>query len=139
MVLEDFRLIDNFTPKEFEKVGGYEHVDAHIVHLADQVRNEYGRPLVLTSAYREGDSGEHGPGKALDLKVLRRDREHYHMLLMACFRFRCGGLGVYDTWRIHIDNRSGNIGARWIEIDHVEYAWTFDNLRTCIDRAQRNL
>ncbi len=146
MTHDDFQRIDHFIPDEFARLGGYEHIDFEVVKLADQIREDYGRPLIVTRAFTEPEANADGggvkqsrhlTGQALDLVTTRPDRAHYCQLVMSALRFWCGALGVYDDGHIHIDIRSGARGSRWIVIDETTYQWTYDNLKTVIDRSLR--
>ena len=132
MTIDDFRDIEYFTPGEFDHLGGYENVDASVVRLADSIRLMYERPLFITSAYRKGDTGQHGRGLALDLAPTHPDKAHYPELVTAAFRVRCGGLGIYDDDHIHIDIRAGAIGSRWVVIDKESIPWTWANINKCL-------
>lgn len=132
MTRGDFKTKRYFSPGEFDHLGGYEHVSDAAVVWADRVRHEYGRPLIITSAYREGDTGQHACGNALDLAPTHPDRTHYGELVVAAFRIWCGGFGVYDDGHIHGDVRDTVIGARWVTIEGTEYPWTWDNMEQAV-------
>lgn len=144
MTSKDFTTVRHFSAGEFEHVGGYRLIDVDVVHLADRIRHAYGRPLIITSAYREPEKNtdtlgaaksQHMFGMALDLKPVRLDRAYYGGLVMAAMRHWCAGFGVYDDGHIHIDVRPTIVGARWISIEGTQYAWSYHNLGQAIDHA----
>ena len=73
----------------------------------------------VNSSYREGDSGQHGSGRALDVVFYMHvpgDIDVMEQLVFA-LRFHWGGIGFYPYWNapgIHIDTRNDNNKMREI-------------------------
>lgn len=92
-----------------------------------------GIKMLVTSAYRDGDDGAHGEGKAFDLVLfsewLWETIEPMQLWLLAT-TFPWRGVGIYFDWKyvnkkgeevpcvgIHVDNsRKGNRPLRWLRI-----------------------
>jgi len=86
----------------------------------DRLVNYIGQPCIITSGFRQGDSGQHGLGRAVDimcpsLNVLD--------LYLTAERFNFVGIGVYSDWAsdgvvyggLHLDIRDGK-PARWFGV-----------------------
>ena len=121
-----------FEPREFRCPCGckspfYEwNVDAELVELCDKIRESYGAPIRVDSAYRCAEhnlevggvvDSFHTKGKAADLHPVkgRKTQEEIksdvlRLQKIACAVNRYGGVGLYD-WGVHVDVRG--YGARW--------------------------
>lgn len=79
-----------------------------------------GSPVIITSAYRQGDKGAHGRGLAIDVIVPAFKGRLLDLYLLA-EKQSWVGIGVYPAWKVdgvtvgglHLDLRSGP-PARWM-------------------------
>lgn len=108
-----------FKPHEFEVLGcSIDDMDSNLLNKLDQIRAIYDKPMVLTSAYREGDNKAHGKGLAVDVRVNNAiDRFELTQAIMAVGGIY--GVGIYDK-HIHIDTwqteKRSNRTVLWIGI-----------------------
>ena len=87
--------------------------------LLQQIRNEYGKPMIVTSGYRcpahnakvstTGKNGPHVLGEAVDIKVYGRDA---HRLIKIAIAYGMTGIGVkqhgpHDGRFVHLDTLQG--------------------------------
>lgn len=110
----------NFKVREFACKDGTDpiFIDSELVSVLQKIRNHFGKPVTITSAYRtpphnskEGGTtySQHLYGKAADIKVRditpQKVAQYAETLLK-----NYGGIGIYDTFT-HIDVRSNC--SRW--------------------------
>jgi len=110
-----------------DKWGDPTKMDPFLMKYLDEFRDCVGTPLVVTSAYRKGDPGQHGLGKAVDVIAPQWGGSLFDLYLLA-ERFGFTGIGIYRDWLyngkrlggLHLDTRiivgSYNPalkGARW--------------------------
>ena len=109
----------NFKVKEFACQDGSDpiFIDSELVSVLQKIRNHFGKPVTITSAYRTpkhnksvgGTSfSQHLYGKAADIKVqgiAPKEVATYAETLLGE-----GGIGIYNTFT-HIDVRSTK--SRW--------------------------
>ena len=108
------KLSANFKVKEFACKDGSDpiFIDSELVTVLQKVRNHFGKPVTITSAYRtpphnskEGGTtySQHLYGKAADIKVQgiapKKIAEYAGTILK-----NYGGIGIYNTF-VHIDVR----------------------------------
>jgi hypothetical protein len=112
MKLADFAGILHFKPKE---IPGWENMEAETIERLDTMRHLDGKALgwyfIVNSAHREGDTGMHGKGKAIDGAMIdRATREPLPLIhqYMIASRHGWGGIGLYPYWDrpgLHLDTR----------------------------------
>ena len=115
----NIRLSTNFKVKEFACQDGSDpiFIDSELVSVLQKIRNHFGKPVTITSAYRTPTHNktvggttysQHLYGKAADIKVQgiapKEVAEYAESLLDE------GGIGIYNTFT-HIDVRSTK--SRW--------------------------
>lgn len=121
-----------FTPGEFicrgiECCGGSVHMDSDFVFRLDDLRERFGKPLVVTSGYRcpshnaavstTGRSGPHTWGQAVDIAIHGRDA--YALIRLAIAK-GFTGIGVkqhgpHGRRFLHLDTLADLNGPRpWI-------------------------
>ena len=114
------KLSANFKVKEFACTDGSDpiFIDSDLVNVLQKIRNHFGKPVTITSAYRTptrnkavgGETySQHQYGKAADIKVngvTPKKVSAYAEKLLP----KSGGIGTYGTFT-HIDVRSTK--ARW--------------------------
>src|SRR5690606_26062838 len=105
----------HFTMSEFAcKHCGANNIDESFVDKLDLLRARFGRPLIVTSGYRcpehnarvstTGRTGPHTTGRAVDLRV---DRKDSYLLLRLAFQMHFTGIGVQQKGParfIHLDD-----------------------------------
>lgn len=119
-VLEDIQLSRNFKLSEFVCNDGSNEVkvDGELVERLQQLRNNLGKPIYITSAYRNESynkkvggvsNSQHLLGKAVDIIV--KDMATHELGRQAkIVGFK--GVGIYKDF-VHIDVREGP-EANWI-------------------------
>ena len=115
----DKKLSANFRVREFACNDGTDpiFIDSELVTVLQKIRNHFGKPVTITSAYRtpphnsrEGGTtySQHLYGKAADIKISgvtpKKVADYAETLLDN------GGIGIYNTFT-HIDVRS--VKSRW--------------------------
>lgn len=116
----DKKLSDNFAVKEFACKDGSDSVliDTELVEILQKIRNHFGKPIIITSAYRNADynrkiggvsNSQHVKGTAADICIstvepaeIARYAEH----IMP----GKGGIGLYGNF-VHVDVRINR--SRW--------------------------
>jgi uncharacterized protein YcbK (DUF882 family) len=113
------KLSTNFKVKEFACKDGSDpiFIDTELVTVLQKIRDHFGKPVTITSAYRtpphNKTSGgttysQHLYGKAADIKISgvtpKKVADFAETLLEK------GGIGIYNTFT-HIDVRS--VKSRW--------------------------
>ena len=113
------KLSTNFRVKEFACTDGSDPVfiDAELVAVLQKIREHFGKPVTITSAYRTPTRNkevggttysQHLYGKAADIKISgvtpQKVAQYAETLLDN------GGIGIYNTFT-HIDVRSTK--SRW--------------------------
>lgn len=116
----NLKLSNNFTVREFACKDGSDTVliDSTLVDLLQKIRNHFGKPITINSAYRNAtynkkiggvSNSQHVYGTAADIVVQGVKPEEvakYAEYLMP----KTGGIGLYSTF-IHVDVRSNR--SRW--------------------------
>lgn len=113
-------LTKNFSRSEFAcKCGcGYDTVDFETVTILQEVSDEFGEPVKITSGCRcfhhnkmvgGKPSSQHLLGRAADIQVKNVDPAAVYEFLNRKYPNKLG-LGEYDTFT-HVDTRTGK--ARW--------------------------
>ena len=115
----DKKLSTNFRVREFACKDGSDpiFIDTELVNVLQKIRNHFGKPVTINSAYRtpphnskEGGEtySQHLYGKAADIKISgvtpKKVADYAETLLDK------GGIGIYNTFT-HIDVRS--VKSRW--------------------------
>lgn len=111
-----------------DKWGDPDKIDSFLLMFLDEFREAIKTPLIVTSAYRKGDPGTHGLGRAVDIVAPKWEGSLFDLYLMA-ERFGFAGIGVYRDWLydgkkiggLHVDTRiilgaynsEQLMGARW--------------------------
>lgn len=110
----------NFRVREFACTDGSDPVfiDTELVEVLQAIRENFGRPVTITSAYRTPSHNkavggttysQHLYGKAADIKIAgvapKKVADFVEQLLP-----NCGGVGTYSTF-VHVDVRSTR--SRW--------------------------
>ena len=113
----DWQSVRYFEPGEFQCRCGCERnlIQPGLVYKLDDLRHEYGKPLVVTSGYRcpdhnsrvstTGATGPHTTGLAVDVGVTGRDA---YVILKLALKHGITGIGV---------NQKG--GGRFIHLDLI--------------------
>lgn len=111
----DWSLVKHFKPSEFTRP---EKMSALLIYSLDKLRKQAGSPIIVNSDYREGDSGQHGQGKAVDIVISGMNVVDQFLLAEKSRMF--SGIGLYPFWNrpgIHVDVRELQLGepaARWL-------------------------
>ena len=116
--------IGYFDTREFESKDGAKSpygetvVKPELVHLLNRIREKWGRPIIINSAYRSPEHNAavggvpnsfHVQGLAADIRPERQD--DLDELQDLCLELVLeGGVGLYDTF-VHVDARGCK--ARW--------------------------
>lgn len=116
--------IGYFDTKEFESKDGAKSpfgetvVKPELVHLLNRIRERFGKPIIVNSAYRSPEhnadvggvaNSYHVQGLAADIRPESQD--DLDDLQDLCLELVSnGGVGLYDTF-VHIDARGRK--ARW--------------------------
>ena len=116
--------IGYFDTKEFESRDGAKSpygetvVKPELVHLLNRIREKWGRPIIVNSAYRSPEHNKavggvansfHVQGLAADIRS--ENLEDLDELQDLCLELVSdGGVGLYDTF-VHVDARGRK--ARW--------------------------
>lgn len=114
------QLSRNFKVKEFACTDGSDpiFIDSELVDVLQKIRNHFGKPVTITSAYRTPTKNkacggttysQHLYGKAADIKIsgiTPKALAAYAEKLLP----KSGGIGIYGTFT-HIDVRAAK--ARW--------------------------
>lgn len=116
------KLSKNFRVKEFQCKDGTDTViiDDDLVKMLQGIRDHFGVPVILTSAYRTitynrkvggSQSSFHIRGRACDIMVSGIDPV---IVGMYAENIRAGGIGVYsyDNGFVHVDTRTSRHDAR---------------------------
>lgn len=120
----NLELSRNFRVREFRCHDGSDliKVDAALVHNLQRIRDWFGRPVYIGSAYRTpeynariggADGSYHMLGRAADFDVgLTKEAVDARIVAMVCEAMGILGIGRYihpdgNSW-IHIDTRTGN-------------------------------
>ena len=113
------KLSTNFKVKEFACHDGSDpiFIDTDLVTVLQKIRDHFGKPVTITSAYRTPPHNkacggttysQHLYGKAADIKISgvtpKKVADYAETLL------ENGGIGIYNTFT-HIDVRS--VKSRW--------------------------
>ena len=113
------RLSTNFKVKEFACQDGSDpiFIDSELVSVLQKIRNHFGKPVTITSAYRTPKHNktvggttysQHLYGRAADIKV--QGIAPSEVVKYAETLLDEGGIGIYNTFT-HIDVRSTK--SRW--------------------------
>lgn len=120
--VNNLQLTDNFKLSEFACRDGSEELmlDMDLVHKLQVLRNKLGKPIRVTSGYRNPEYNEkvggvknsqHLLGKAADIQVDGMDTvELSRHAKMVGFN----GIGIYKNF-VHVDVR--DVEANWYSID----------------------
>lgn len=116
--------IGYFDTREFESRDGAKSpfgetvVKPELVHLLNRIREKWGRPIIVNSAYRSPEHNKavggvansyHVQGLAADIRP--ESPEDLDELQDLCLEIVAdGGVGLYDTF-VHVDARGRK--ARW--------------------------
>lgn len=110
------QLSEHFHEQEFAcPCCGQVHVDTALVDLLEEIRNHFGRPVIVNSGYRcdihnktvgGGEYSRHLKGAAADIVVSGVSPAKVRQFLYG----RSIGLGSYETFT-HVDTRG--YMARW--------------------------
>jgi uncharacterized protein YcbK (DUF882 family) len=126
----DWSKVKWFKPSEFGEHA--DKIDPLLVYSLDALRDFVKRPIRINSAYRPGDDGQHGLGKAADIVIAGLGCMDAFFVAERTRLFT--GIGVYPFWHlpgIHVDVRElrpNEHGARWgrnKEGVYVNLDWKF--------------
>ena len=112
---------NNFRVREFACKDGSDpiFIDSELVEVVQKIRNHFGKPVTITSAYRTPQHNksvggtiysQHLYGRAVDIRVgggisPKQVGEYAEKILG-----NSGGVGIYDTFT-HVDVRQ--VKSRW--------------------------
>ena len=102
----------NFSVAEFKCNDGSDSVmvDKKLAALLQEIRNHFGKPVIINSAYRTAEYNKkaggssnslHLYGKAADIKI---DGVSPYSIAKYCQSLGVKGIGLYDTF-VHVDTR----------------------------------
>jgi len=117
----------NFSEKELScKCCGDNRMNLAFLEKLQMIRDEYGKPMKLSSAYRcpkhnnnissSGIDGPHTTGRAVDVLVAGEDAYH---LLKIVMKHNMTGVGIAGKSFIHIDDLPKS------EKRHRPVIWTY--------------
>lgn len=109
------RIGQHFKVKEFACKDGSQvvFIDEYLVSILDILRNQIGKPVVITSGYRTPEWNKkckgakysyHMRGMAADIRINGMTAKEIANKLNKIIPFSCGII-VYNTW-VHIDTRA---------------------------------
>lgn len=110
----DWNSVQYFKKSEFTDP---DKMNPELIKALDIYRRLVGNPVIIHSSYREGDSGQHGKGNAVDIHVKGISLIDAYLLAEKTGLFN--GIGVYSWWNnkgLHLDVRplkEGSLKARW--------------------------
>lgn len=123
-----------FKPSEFRHPDKLEPL---LIYSIDRLRELAGKPIIVNSDYREGDTGQHGQGKAIDLVI--KGMHVIDQFLLAEKSRLFAGIGIYPFWNragLHVDIRDlkpNQSAARWLRDEKGIYlAITAETLRKAL-------
>lgn len=104
----------------------------------DRFREHIKTPILVTC----GTQGKHAVGSyhyeglAVDVVFPRVEKCDLPEIVMASFRFKFTGIGVYSNWKyhdtviggMHLDLRPGNVRSMWMGVDGHYIGLSFKNL-----------
>lgn len=113
-------LSTNFKVKEFACTDGTDpiFIDTDLVAILQKIRNHFGKPVTITSAYRTPprnkavggtNYSQHLYGRAADISVKATAPKSVAAYVEKLLPGK-GGIGIYSTF-VHVDVRSTK--ARW--------------------------
>ena len=118
MMVEDWSKYPSFSKDEFDcRETGENQMQSAFMDKLQELRNRYGKPMVITSGYRSPKHsiearkikpGTHAQGIAADIVIKPQDR--YRFVKLA-FELGFAGIGV-DANFVHLDARKNNF-AIW--------------------------
>lgn len=132
----------HFAINEFEIQSSIERLDTGFLQSFLAWRQWTGVPTMITSAWRSGDTGSHGNGKAIDCLLFSKWKSEQisalnHWLLATTWPFQ--GVGLYVDWSyrcpktkavipavgLHVDEWSDDTHhqrpLRWLRMDGLYY------------------
>ena len=107
---EFWKTITYFKPKEFSHP---DKVSRQLIKNLDEYRKLVGKPIIIHSDYRPGDTGQHGKGLAIDFHVKGMNLMDQFLFAERTNLFT--GIGVYPDWNnqgLHCDIRT-EAKSRW--------------------------
>lgn len=115
------QLTKNFKVREFACKDGTDtiFVAPALVDILQKIRDHFGKPVVINSAYRHdkynktiggATYSQHLYGSAADIHIQGVDPKELYAYTDSIMK-KTGGLGIY-SWGIHVDVRGG-VMARW--------------------------
>jgi uncharacterized protein YcbK (DUF882 family) len=126
----DWSKVKWFKPSEFGQYAN--QMDPLLIYSLDALRDFVKRPIRINSAFRPGDPGQHGLGKAADIVIAGLGCVDAFLVAEKTRLF--SGIGIYPYWHlpgIHVDVRDlrpSEQGARWARNKdnvYVTLDWAF--------------
>lgn len=116
----NLKLSSNFRVREFACKDGSDpiFIDSELVDILQKIRNHFGKPVTITSAYRTPTHNkscggttysQHLYGKACDIKVQGTKPSEVSKYAETLLKNK-GGIGTYSTFT-HVDVRATK--SRW--------------------------
>jgi len=137
---EQWKEIQNFKREEFNRP---EKMDFDHIKKLDQMRQNLGFSMAITSDWRASSRSTHGQGIATDVVFPTRNTSDLYYLYVEAERHNFSGIGIYPHWKwqgnviggLHLDSRPlddekyKGRGARWICIlkdgkqEYLPFTW----------------
>jgi hypothetical protein len=125
----DFDTTGSFAPVELPgngllswEPGEDTRVDPDLINIVLEIAQRFGRPLILTSGYRDparnakaggAKSSQHMLGKAVDISSSGLNNQDRLNLIEIASSLGIIGIGVYNSGSMHFDNRSSGTRFGW--------------------------
>lgn len=126
------QVTENFISDEFVDAShtdqDFFEIEDNVIHIAQAIRSEYGKPIKVTSAFRSqsyntsiggAKNSQHLYSKALDLsssglsKFLENHKSNNTVFWNELLDLGLGGFGFISDSAVHVDTRNSSMLAFW--------------------------